>query len=130
MPRTIEVVRDGEVVEVEVDDALFDKYERFLDLGQVEGDRGFAKAYPLVDEHGVEWTLWTFLTDPDDPEDPTMSGDGPYTTGLHEFPTGVTDCRIPHLDAKRLFDRTDEVMNEFEFLDEADRRAIEKVLRG
>lgn len=120
MPRTVPVLQDGEITDVEVPDDLYDDYERFLDPGEAEGEEGFARIYPLIDEGGPEWTILTFR----------QGDDEPLTTTLHEYPTGVTECRIQHITAKRLFDKAEKIMNEFEFMDEDAKQAIEQVLWG
>lgn len=120
MAQSISVVQDGALVEVPVDEDTYEEYERFLDPGAAEGDRGRARILPVIDDKGAEWTIWTFREDDDDP----------YTTTLHQFPSGVSECHIPHVDAKRLFDHTEEIMNDFEFLDDDERETIAGVLRG
>lgn len=116
----IDVVQDGELTRVTVDEETYEEYERFLDPGDAEGEEGRAVIYPAVDDLGPEWTIYTYRDGEEEP----------YTTTLHQYPSGVTECKIQHVKAKRLFDHADKVMNEYEFLDDEDRTAIEQVLRG
>lgn len=118
----IDVIQDGELTTVAVDEATYEEHQRFLDPdpGDAEGEAGRAVIYPAIDDVGPEWTIYTYRDGEDEP----------YTTTLHQYPSGVTECKIQHVKAKRLFDHADKVMNEFEFLDDEDQDAIAEALRG